>query len=117
MASSQQEENDRTGAMIGMGAGAAAGASLGTLVIPVPMLGTFLGALFGGVLGSEVGKLVGGGLLSLLNMPDGTAPPASTAATPAQDLAAQLERLSQLHAAGALSEAEFAAAKARLLGL
>lgn len=117
MAGSQQEENDRTGAMIGMGAGAAAGASLGSLVIPVPMLGTFLGALFGGVLGSEVGKMVGGGLLSLINMSEGTPPPPGAASAPAADLAAQLERLSQLHASGALSEAEFAAAKARLLGL
>ena len=116
MANPQQEENDRIGAMVGMGAGAAAGASLGSVLIPVPMLGTFLGGLLGGVLGSEVGKTFGGGLLSLINLPDGglTPPPASP---PTKDLAEQLERLSQLHASGALSDAEFAAAKARLLGL
>ncbi|MCO7273595.1 MULTISPECIES: SHOCT domain-containing protein [Cellulosimicrobium] len=43
--------------------------------------------------------------------------PAAPAAAPAQDdLLGQLERLGQLHASGVLSDAEFAAAKAKLLG-
>jgi hypothetical protein len=37
-------------------------------------------------------------------------------AQPQADLSAQLASLAQLHSAGALSDAEFAAAKARLLG-
>ena len=42
---------------------------------------------------------------------------AAPAAAPAQDdLLGQLERLGQLHASGVLSDAEFAAAKAKLLG-
>lgn len=43
--------------------------------------------------------------------------PAAPAAAPAQDdLLGQLERLGQLHASGVLDDAEFAAAKAKLLG-
>lgn len=42
---------------------------------------------------------------------------AAPAAAPAQDdLLGQLERLGQLHASGVLSDAEFAVAKAKLLG-
>lgn len=36
--------------------------------------------------------------------------------TPSQDVASQIKQLADLHASGALSDAEFAAAKARLLG-
>ncbi|KON74485.1 hypothetical protein M768_00745 [Cellulosimicrobium cellulans F16] len=42
--------------------------------------------------------------------------PAAPAAAPQDDLLGQLERLGQLHASGVLSDAEFAAAKAKLLG-
>ncbi|MGW6225760.1 SHOCT domain-containing protein [Cellulosimicrobium cellulans] len=41
---------------------------------------------------------------------------AAPAAAPQDDLLGQLERLGQLHASGVLSDAEFAAAKAKLLG-
>jgi hypothetical protein len=46
------------------------------------------------------------------------APPAPAAPAPpaADDLAAQLQRLGDLHAAGTLTDDEFASAKARLLG-
>lgn len=46
-------------------------------------------------------------------------PPAAPAATPRvaeRDTVADLHGLSELHASGALTDAEFAAAKARLLG-
>lgn len=51
--------------------------------------------------------------------PEPTAEPATPPALPvaAPDLAAQLEKLTTLHAAGALSDDAFAAAKAKLLGL
>ncbi|MDF2805151.1 MAG: hypothetical protein K0S43_97 [Cellulosimicrobium sp.] len=41
--------------------------------------------------------------------------PAAPVAAPQDDLLGQLERLGQLHASGVLSDAEFAAAKAKLL--
>jgi membrane protease subunit (stomatin/prohibitin family) len=41
---------------------------------------------------------------------------AAAAAPAADDLAAQIQRLGDLHAAGTLTDDEFAAAKARLLG-
>jgi membrane protease subunit (stomatin/prohibitin family) len=40
----------------------------------------------------------------------------AAAAPAADDLAAQIQRLGDLHAAGTLTDDEFAAAKARLLG-
>jgi len=43
-------------------------------------------------------------------------PPAAPAAAPQSDLVAQINQLSQLHNAGVLSDAEFEAAKAKLLG-
>jgi hypothetical protein len=42
--------------------------------------------------------------------------PASPAAPAGDDLTAQLQQLSQLHNAGVLSDDEFTAAKAKLLG-
>jgi hypothetical protein len=46
------------------------------------------------------------------------APPSpAPAAAPAPDTIAQLERLSRLHEAGALTDQEFTAAKARALGI
>ncbi|MFE4464346.1 SHOCT domain-containing protein [Oerskovia sp. NPDC056781] len=44
------------------------------------------------------------------------AAPAAPAAAGGNDLLAQIEQLGQLHASGVLSDAEFAAAKAKLLG-
>jgi len=45
------------------------------------------------------------------------APPPAPAAAPAPDTIAELERLSRLHEAGALTDQEFTAAKARALGI
>jgi putative oligomerization/nucleic acid binding protein len=45
------------------------------------------------------------------------APPPAYAAAPETDTIAELERLSRLHESGALSDEEFAAAKARVLGV
>ena len=38
-------------------------------------------------------------------------------ATPAEDSTAQIQQLAQLHASGALTDEEFAAAKAKVLGI
>jgi len=38
-------------------------------------------------------------------------------AAPAEDETAQIEKLAQLHASGALTDEEFAAAKAKILGI
>jgi hypothetical protein len=43
--------------------------------------------------------------------------PAPAPAAPGGDTTAELERLASLHSAGALSDEEFAAAKAKLLGI
>jgi hypothetical protein len=43
-------------------------------------------------------------------------PAAAPQAAPGNDLTAQLQQLAQLHTAGVLSDEEFAAAKAKLLG-
>ena len=48
--------------------------------------------------------------------PAAPAPVAAAAAGPGGDLMAQLQQLASMHQAGILSEAEFAAAKAKLLG-
>ncbi len=45
------------------------------------------------------------------------APPPEPAPVPVDPTTAQLERLAGLHSSGVLSDEEFAAAKARLLGL
>jgi Short C-terminal domain len=44
-------------------------------------------------------------------------PPAPAAAAPPPDTIAELERLARLHESGALTDQEFAAAKARVLGV
>jgi hypothetical protein len=44
-------------------------------------------------------------------------PPAYAAPAPEADTIAELERLARLHESGALSDDEFAAAKARVLGV
>ena len=45
------------------------------------------------------------------------APPAPPAAAPEDDATAQLQNLAQLHAQGVLTDEEFAAAKAKALGI
>jgi hypothetical protein len=44
-------------------------------------------------------------------------PPAPATPPPQPDLMAELERLSRLHASGALTDQEFTAAKTRVLGI
>ena len=48
--------------------------------------------------------------------PVAAAPPPAPAPSPAADLTAELEKLASLKAAGILTDEEFAAAKAKLLG-
>ena len=45
------------------------------------------------------------------------APPAPAAAAPAEDATSELERLASLHDSGVLSDDEFSAAKAKVLGI
>ncbi|MBX9671506.1 MAG: SHOCT domain-containing protein [Candidatus Obscuribacterales bacterium] len=103
-------ENDKTAKMAGAGAGVLAGAQVGTVLLPIPVVGTFTGALVGGLIGTKIGKKVGGVLLDKIN-------PESVPASSKIDVSKELERLSQLHSAGVLDEAEFKAAKAKLLGI
>ena len=51
-----------------------------------------------------------------LPVPEAAPVAAPVAAAPAEDLLSKLERLAALHASGALSDAEFAAVKASLIG-
>lgn len=44
------------------------------------------------------------------------APPAPAAAAPAEDATSELERLASMHDSGVLSDEEFTAAKAKVLG-
>ena len=45
------------------------------------------------------------------------APPAPAASAPADDATSEIERLASLHDSGALSDKEFTAAKAKILGI
>ena len=45
------------------------------------------------------------------------APPAPAAAAPANDATSEIERLASLHDSGVLSDEEFTAAKAKILGI
>ena len=45
------------------------------------------------------------------------APPAPAAAAPAEDATSEIERLASLHDSGVLSDEEFTAAKAKILGI
>ena len=45
------------------------------------------------------------------------APPAPAAAAPAEDETSELERLASMHDSGVLSDDEFTAAKAKVLGI
>jgi phage tail tape-measure protein len=105
-----EKENEQIGSVSGILAGGLAGAALGTTVLPV--VGTFVGALGGAVLGSQVGRTVGGAILNSLD-PSSTSAPAA----PTEDVIGQLERLGKLREQGLITEEEFAAAKAKILGL
>jgi phage tail tape-measure protein len=110
-AAKQKEENERAGSLAGVAGGALAGAQVGTVLMPV--VGTFAGAVVGGVLGSKVGKKYGGALLDKFNNKES----AETSSGDVKDVTAELERLANLREKGVLSEDEFRAAKAQLLGL
>src|SRR5262245_35756485 len=109
-----EKENETLGSLTGIAAGAIAGASAGSVVMPV--VGTFGGALVGGILGSEVGRVIGGAILNVLN-PTVVTVDAPKTNPQNHDMIAQLERLGQLRTQGLISEEEFVAAKAKLLGL
>jgi hypothetical protein len=49
--------------------------------------------------------------------PEPPAPPAPAAAAPAEDETSELERLASMHDSGVLSDDEFTAAKAKVLGI
>ncbi len=110
-AAKQKEDNERTGTLAGVAGGALAGAQVGTVLMPV--VGTFAGAIVGGALGSKVGKKYGGALLDKLSSNKQT----EAAPEDKKDVTAELERLAALREKGVLSEDEFRAAKASLLGL
>ena len=101
----KQNQNEEIGSLTGIAAGALAGASVGSALFPV--VGTFAGALVGGIVGSAIGRTVGGAVLDSL---EGGAGPAT------EDITSQLERLGQLKEKGLISDEEFAAAKAKILG-
>jgi phage tail tape-measure protein len=109
-----EKDNEQLGSLTGIAAGAIAGASAGSVVLPV--IGTFGGALIGGILGSEVGRTVGGAILNALN-PEVAPVDVPKTDTQQPDMIAQLEKLGQLRTQGLITEEEFAAAKAKLLGL
>ncbi|MEP6923007.1 MAG: SHOCT domain-containing protein [Pyrinomonadaceae bacterium] len=117
-AENQKEDNEKTGGLAGTGAGIIAGAQVGTVLLPIPVVGTFAGALVGGMIGSKVGKRVGGALLDKFNSATGGDSRADAAdSANKKDITAELERLAKLREKGVLSEAEFKAAKAKLLNL
>jgi phage tail tape-measure protein len=101
------QESEKNGRLAGAGAGVIAGAQLGTVLLPIPIVGTFAGGLVGGLLGARVGKKVAATVQDKMN---------ATRSQPS-DVGQELERLSKLRDQGVLSEEEFKAAKAKLLGL
>jgi phage tail tape-measure protein len=109
-AAKNYSENEKTGRLAGAGAGVVAGAQLGTVIIPIPVVGTFTGALVGGIVGSKIGKKVGCAIMDNFSC----VRPTGNSKT---DVSAELERFATLHAQGIISEEEFKAAKAKLLGL
>lgn len=115
-AAAEVAENDKTARMAGAGAGVIAGAQLGTVLLPIPIVGTFTGALVGGLVGTKIGKKVGGALLDKMST---TGPAYSNSATRPNsgDVIKELERLARLRETGVLSDDEFIALKAKLLGL
>ena len=115
-AAEAKADNEKTAKMAGAGAGVLAGAQLGTVILPIPVVGTFTGALVGGLIGTKIGKRVGGMLLDKMNVAE-KCYDQSGATAETSNLAKELERLVQLRQSGILSEEEFTAAKAKLLGL
>ncbi len=115
-AAEAKAENDKTAKMAGAGAGVLAGAQLGTVILPIPVVGTFTGALVGGLIGTKIGKRVGGVLLDKMGAAQKSFDQ-SGATAETGNLAKELERLVALRESGILSEEEFKAAKAKLLGL
>lgn len=115
----QHKENEHIGGIAGLGAGVLAGAAAGSAVMPV--VGTFTGALIGGLAGSELGKIVGGAVLDAFTIPPDEMNSPSSSTTGGQssgaDVLNQLERLGELKAQGLISDEEFKAAKAKLLGM
>lgn len=109
-----REHHEQVGGLAGLGAGMLAGAAAGSAVMPV--VGTFTGALLGGLVGSELGKIVGGAILDVFTPPPSPSRPQGEHRV-GMDIIAQLERLSQMRADGLITEEEFRAAKARLLGI
>lgn len=107
----QQTQNEDTGKLAGLGAGALSGAILGQALIPIPGVGALTGAVLGGLVGSEVGKSVGGTILDTI----GGDPEASGAAPGPDDTLTKLERLAKLKEQGLLTEEEYQAMKKRLL--
>jgi len=107
-----QNENNKAVKLAGTGAGVIAGAQLGTVLLPIPVVGTFTGALVGGLLGNKIGKRFGGAILDKMDISADQPAPGGNA-----DLAKALQRLKEMHDTGVLTDDEFTAAKAKLLGL
>lgn len=107
-----EKQNEEIGSLTGIAAGALAGASFGSAILPI--FGTFAGALVGGIVGSQIGRTVGGAVLNAFEPSEGGSG-ATSASAP--NVIAQLERLGELRSQGLISEEEFKAAKAKLLGL
>jgi phage tail tape-measure protein len=103
-------ENEKTAGLAGAGAGVVAGAQLGSIIIPIPIVGTFTGALVGGIVGSKIGKKVGASFMDHLGA-------GKSSDKGKVDVTAELQRLATLHAQGVITDEEFKAAKAKLLGL
>ncbi|MGC2238990.1 MAG: SHOCT domain-containing protein [Pyrinomonadaceae bacterium] len=106
----EEEENEKTGKLSGLGAGVITGAVIGSVV---PIVGTFVGGVVGGVVGSEVGKKYGGSLLNKFSGKDKN----QAASAEKTDVTAELQKLAKLHKDGVLDDDEFKAAKAALLNL
>ncbi len=107
----KKAEDEKTAGIAGAGAGVLAGAQVGTVILPIPVVGTFTGALVGGMIGSKIGKKVGGTLMEKWNSCTNDKSYAQQS-----ELTRELERLAKLKEQGVLSEDEFKAAKAKLLG-
>ena len=111
-----EKENEQIGSLSGTAAGVLAGASIGSAIFPV--VGTFAGALAGGMMGGLVGRVVGGGILNAIDPSvasvDVHHPTSHESAN--DDVISQLERLGHLRTQGLITEEEFTAAKAKILG-
>jgi phage tail tape-measure protein len=111
----QHSQNEDTGKLAGLGAGALSGAILGQTLIPIPGVGAVTGAVLGGLVGSEVGKSVGGTILD--NLSGNSAAASGAAQGQDDDVLAKLERLAKLKEQGLVTEEEYQAMKKRLLGI